>query len=371
MRINLNCPALFLSASLQLSCGAPGAPQPGVQPSSQELVQAPDSPVERRLAMMGTWLKLEVQAGSRQASLAASELAVRALEESEQRLSTWREDSELSRLNRAAAGQPFALSALLAIELQEAQELWRATNGAFDPGIGAVLQAWGLRSGGRLASPEELQQARAAGGFGSLELQGTQAIRGHAGLVIEEGGFGKGAGLDRALEALAKSATRVAFLDLGGQVALFGEQSVSLGLADPNDRERPLLRLTLDSGSLATSGNSERGILVAGEARSHLIDPRSGQPAADFGSLSVWAPDATSADALSTGLYVLGPAAALRWALEHDSIEIIVLVKDAAGPKAIATPGWQGRLESLDKALRLQILNPHSLNPHSLKSLAR
>lgn len=365
MRINLNNPALFLSALLQLACSTPGAPRLEFQVGSQEPVQASESRVERRLAMMGTQLRLEVQAGSRAESLAASELAVRALQEAEQRLSTWREDSELSRLNRAPAGQRFPLSPLLAAELQRVQELWRATDGAFDPGIGSVLQAWGLRSGGKQPSSEELREARSSAGFGFLELEPTHALRQHAGLVIEEGGFGKGAGLDRALEALAQSAAQTAFLDLGGQVALFGAQSVRLGLADPSDRERPLLGLTLDSGSLATSGNSERGLEVAGESYSHLIDPRSGSPAADFGSLTVWAPDATSADALSTGLYVMGPAAALRWALEHDSIEIIVLIKDAAGPKAIATPGWQGRLESLEAGLRLEILNPHSLESRS------
>jgi thiamine biosynthesis lipoprotein ApbE len=73
-----------------------------------------DSIVDRRLGSMGTWLSLRVTAADRATALAASERAVRAIESAEARLSTWRDDSELSRLNAAPAGRPFSLSPELA-----------------------------------------------------------------------------------------------------------------------------------------------------------------------------------------------------------------------------------------------------------------
>src|SRR5688500_9506368 len=87
--------------------------------------------IERRVALMGPSLEVRVEAVSREAALEASELAVRALEAADARLSTWRDDTELARLNRAPAGERFELSEALAAELGEARVWWRASGGAF------------------------------------------------------------------------------------------------------------------------------------------------------------------------------------------------------------------------------------------------
>jgi hypothetical protein len=136
------------------------------------------------------------------------------------------------------------------------------------------------------------------------------------------------------------------------------QASFQVAIAHPADRRRPLVALALDpaaGGSVATSGNSERGITVAGERRSHLLDSRTGEPAPDFGSLTVWAPTALRADCLSTGLYVLGPEAALAWAAEHPGVEVVVLRAARGGSggagesvEVLATPGLEGRLRVLD-----------------------
>jgi thiamine biosynthesis lipoprotein len=307
--------------------------------------------VERRLGMMGTELEVRLDAPSRAVALAASEVAVRALEASEARLSTWRDDSELARLNRAPAGTAVRLSPRLAAELRSVQHWWRETAGAFDPGIGALVAAWGLRSGGRVPSPAERETARAAGGLAALRLAADgRAARLRPGLRIEEGGWGKGAGLDAAIAALrADGRATAALLNLGGQVAVYdrtGQGPWSLPLADPRDRQRPVLALTLIAGSIATSGNSEHGFERDGVRYGHLLDPRTGEPARDFGSLTAWAPEALAADALSK-LFVLGPDAAFAWARAHAGIEIVTLEPRAGGLRARATAGWRGRLAAL------------------------
>ena len=281
---------------------------------------------------MGTTLVLEVDAPTRQEALLASEAAVRALEAVEARLSTWRDDSELARLNRAAVGESFALSAALAADLAAARAGFDATSGAFDPAVGGLVAAWGLRTGGRLPNHETIEAARVPGGFGALELDARSATRTHASLVIEEGGFGKGRGLDAALEAAATAgATRVVF-DLGGQVAVLGagtphrvevRRPRSEGTAASSGAAP--VELALTHGSLATTGNSERGLVVEGRRIGHVLDARTGRPAHDFGSLTVWAPDATRADVWSTGLYVLGPEAALARAAGDATLGVLVL----------------------------------------------
>jgi len=312
--------------------------------------------VERSLLLMGTRASIRVTAVDRQTALGASEAAIDALERAETRLSTWprpgREPGELARLNQAPAGRPVPLSPALADELGRAEACRRATGGAFDPAVGALVAAWGLRDGGRLPSAEEVDRARGASGE-ALEIRpdGT-AVRASEALRIDEGGFGKGAGLDAALAVLAKAPGVLdAEIDLGGQVAVLGAPpgpvgpsgrssgSMEVVLADPVERSRPVARLDLPTGSVATSGNSERGAVVDGRRIGHLLDPRTGRPAPDFGSLTVWAERALEADCLATGLYVLGPERALDWAEAHPGVEVAVAQSTRPAPFAVAGPG--------------------------------
>jgi thiamine biosynthesis lipoprotein len=328
--------------------------------------QEPEAEVSRRLAAMGTWLELEVRAADRPAALAASEAAVRAIEAVELRLSTWTEDSELARLNRTPPGEWRELSPELSVDLERARDLWRRTGGAFDPGLGALVEAWGLRSGGRVPAEEELAAARAAGGFGAFELEARRARRRHAGARIEEGGFGKGIGLDAAAAALVRSGARAARVDLGGQVLWLGEGGET-ALADPRERTRAVLALALPPGSLATSGNSERGFAVGGVRYSHVLDPRTGRPCADSCSTSVWAPDGTTADALSTGLHVLGPDAAFDWLRAEAGVELVVLRADGGRLSARLSAGWRGRVRVLVPELELRFED--ALAPRSLSAV--
>ena len=309
-----------------------------------------DNLVERRLSVMGTSLDIAIEAADRATALAASERAVAALEAAEARLSTWRDDTELARLNQAPVGEPVTLSEELAADLAAVQWCWQETGGAFDPSVGPLVRAWGLREGGRLPGEDELRAALTATGLDGLRLDGRTAIREEAGLVLEEGGFGKGAGLAEALAALAKvPGVQRAALDLGGQVALLssGGSTWSVPVADPQRRDREVIALTVDRGSVSTSGNSERGIMVEGRRIGHLLDPRTGRPAPDFGSLTVWTADPLAADCLSTGLYVMGPEAALAWAVEHPGVEVLALRRQGERLEALATPGLRGRLEAL------------------------
>ncbi len=303
--------------------------------------------IERHLAVMGTTVTISVEARDRRTALDASEKALEALQRTERRLSTWRKDTELSRLNEAAVNEPVRLSSEFALELSHAKRWWKATGGAFDPGIGKLSEIWGLRSGGTKPDRDLLDWAVGLPGLEALGIDGHTAVRRHPDLNIDEGGFGKGAGLDDAIRVLKDSDATAATINLGGQVALFGAgRPVRFDVADPSDRQRTALTLTIDRGALATSGNSERSLVIGERAYSHILDPHSGMPVRDFGSLTVWADDALAADCLSTGLYVLGPERALEWAAKHEGIEILVLESTGKGLVARATSGLKDRLES-------------------------
>ena len=111
--------------------------------------------------------------------------------------------------------------------------------------------------------------------------------------------------------------------------------------------------MSIDGGSVSTSGNGERGIQVRGRRLGHILDPRTGEPAPDFGSLTVWTADPLRADCLSTGLYVLGPERALRWAAAHPGVEVLVLQTQGERLRALASPGLKRRLKTLDPKIEI------------------
>jgi thiamine biosynthesis lipoprotein len=190
----------------------------------------------------------------------------------EQMLSTWRDDSELARVNRGA--QPGdELRALLAIAERYAAD----TGHAFDPHVMPLLLKYGIRKGQQVDGPN-----------------------------YEEGAFGKGYAIDRMLDVLRREGAKDAVINFGGQVGAIGAHEVSI--ADPEHRDRPILDLTI-SGSISTSSTSEKGL--------HIVDPRSGRLVPAWGSVSVISDSALEADILSTALYVMGREAGVAWARQH------------------------------------------------------
>ncbi|MEW6073059.1 MAG: FAD:protein FMN transferase [Planctomycetota bacterium] len=346
---------------LVLACAGPEAARWPLRDAAGEEVV-----LVRRLAGMGTGLEIALAGISRPAALAASERAVQALEAVEARLSTWRPDSELARLNAAPAGVPQPLSPALALDLMAARRWWEATGGAFDPSVGDLVRLWRLREGGPRPGdpPPRPPDPADRPSFADLALAGTSAIRLDPRLVLEEGGFGKGVGLDAALAALRAAGEPRALLDLGGQLAfLAGARPWRVRVADPRARDRAVVELAVaGAGSLATSGSSERGIVADGVRLSHILDPRTARPAPAFGSVTVLAASATAADCLSTGLYAMGPDGALAWwrsgAGEEARVELLLLLEIPGGLRGIATPGLRDRLRVLAGDLSLAFLDP-------------
>jgi thiamine biosynthesis lipoprotein len=242
--------------------------------------------------LMGTVCEVAVASGHE----AEVELAFAEAKRIEEMLSTWIDTSELSRLNRGENAASPELQTLLA----SATDWSRRTNGAFDPQLKALIEAWKTRDAGALPRRDAIARA----------LQSKQ---------WEEGAFGKGYALDR---MLAKLTAREAMIDFGGQVIARGELRVSI--ADPANRERPVLAFTMRDASLSTSSGSEKTFEVDGRRFSHILDPRTGEALPPRGSVSVLADDALTADILSTALYVMGEDEGLRWAGANDVAAIFI-----------------------------------------------
>lgn len=233
---------------------------------------------ERARFLMGTVCEIATSGSPGQIESAFAEA-----QRIESFLSTWIADSELSRVNRGETQPSPELRALL----DDATAWSKKTNRAFDP-------RW----------------------------RGT----------FDEGGFGKGYAIDRMLALLPEQS----IINFGGQIAVRGTTRVTI--ADPSDRKKPVLELTLANASLSTSSNSEQ---------MHLVDPRTGEHLPKRGSASVIASDALTADILSTALFVMGPDDGLQWA-EANGIAAIFI-----------TSAKQIRLSTRARAHRVRLIDGH------------
>ena len=222
-------------------------------------------------------------------------------------ISTWRNDSELARVNAGApAGEE--LASLLRIA-----EEWRAkSGGAFNPHVRGLIEVWKTREEGAVPSAAAIAKA--------LTHQ-----------EIEEGAFGKGYALDRMLDKVQGDT----ILNFGGQLLVRGSYEVTI--ADPEHRDKPLYKLTLTNGSLSTSSGSEKTFVVNGRVFTHIFDPRTGEALPPRGSVSVIAGSALLADIQSTALYVMGADDGLRWA-DANGVAALFITRDGHAHPSRAFP---------------------------------
>jgi thiamine biosynthesis lipoprotein len=285
------------------------------------------------------------------------ELAVAALDRVEQledQMTVYRESSEVSRLNRAAAARAVPVEPRLFELLELAVRIHTRTGGAYDITSGPLSKAWGFfRRAGRVPSDDDLAAAVRLVASEKLQLDAqTRTVRFPlAGMEINLGSIGKGYALDRVAEQLESSGLSEFMLHGGrssvlarGSRSLVGEEGWWVGVCDPLRPTRRLGELRLKNRALATSGSGTQFFYHEGRRYGHILDPRTGRPAEGILSTTVVARTAAEADALSTAFYVLGSAAALdycqRHSPEHGGLAAILISPgDRSGSVEIATFG--------------------------------
>lgn len=307
-----------------------GAGQPLGSPGTE-------TSVSRIAFLMGTRLDLRIQGpGTRARLLAVSEAVLAEIRRFEALLSTWDAATPLSQANRAAVGEPFPLSPELRALLGTVLQWSSATGGAFEPRVGALVQAWDLRGEGRAPDSAALAHAVAVSGAAGMTLTSEGTVRHDEEAWLDAGGFGKGAALAAARRMLIDQEVERAHLNFGGQLLLVGappEQPMGwpVSVAHPGRRGEPFATLRVRDASVATSGASERTVEVDGRAVGHVLDPRTGGPVPAWGSVTVVAEDPLAADILSTALFVLGPKEGMSLAGSLGEIGVLFLMPTADG----------------------------------------
>lgn len=316
------------------------------------------APVTRQWLCMGTVAVVSTPRGQEAHLPRVHAIVSETFAEIEQNLSIFRPDSTLSVINTAAgSGTSVPLGVHAAATLALAYDAAAAGHGAFDPTIGPLMTLWGFRGTPRTQPPDEAEvtAARARVDWQAIRLDTSSNGNGmpvasleRTDMALDLGGIAKGYAVDCAFDRLRAAGESDFLINLGGNIRGHGRPGPAragwrIGVRDPFHHDGMLGTVTLADGEgVATSGNYERFVELAGIRYAHIIDPRSGHPVRGMAGVTVIAPTAVQADVLSTTLFVLGTEEGSRL-LEHSSGCHALWVTDETPPRLLPSPGFATR----------------------------
>lgn len=301
---------------------------------------------------MGTRWSASVDADATVDLQALGQDLAAAVEQVDAQMSPWKPHSDLVRLNRAPVGEWVDLPAELLEVLDCALDVQRLSAGAFDPCVGALVDAWGF---GAVRDAPDAQAIRAARQSAALAASCTRLeldrpagrARKHANMQVDLCGIAKGYAVDRMAHVLQQHGVQHALAALDGELRAVGGQASGVPWAVALERPEAGCRavhgvIELQELALATSGDYRRYLEVGGARLTHTMDARRCAPVNNaVASVTVLARTCMHADAWATALLVAGPGEGLAMA-QRMGMDVLFLLRRAEGLTEVGL-GWFGR----------------------------
>ncbi len=304
--------------------------------------------ISRRAMACQFEVRLESEAGAD--SVDAAIRALDKIEAVEDRLTIYREKSDLIEINKIASKGTASIPNDLVELFELAGQLWSESSGAFDVTSGPLSRLWGFdRRDPVLPDQVDIESYLASVGWKQVEFDPAKKTIEflNSAIEINFNSLGKGYALDKACEVLTESEIN-SFLIQGGRSSLIarGKNPLSnsegwpIGIRNPYDPKELLTQINLKDESLSSSGNATQGFWHNERRLGHLIDPRTGWPtegvlmatAIVSGSSPL---SAAKADALSTAFYIMGQEATKSYCQSHPEVRAIFLTEDRSHPGSV------------------------------------
>ena len=271
-------------------------------------------------------------------------------------MSTWREDSEISRFNRAEPGEWIPVSEGFAEVFDMARAVSTASGGAYDVTVGPLVNLWGFGPdmGDEIPPAEAIAEAKSRVGQARLDFDPTRpALRKPGPISLDFSSIAKGYGVDRIAAYLESEGIRRYLVEIGGEIRVAGMSprgdAWHIAIERPAPGQRAVQQaVTLTDASIATSGDYRNYFEVDGVRYSHTIDPRTGAPVRhDLVSVTVVHPSTAMADAWATALSVMGPQEALQTALNQD-LAVYLISRDGDEFRPESTPAMAPLIRDIE-----------------------
>jgi len=251
-------------------------------------------------------------------------------------LTTFNESSQTFQINENAGISPVEVDQEVFDLIARAQKISRLTQGAFDLSYGSLdKRFWNFdQQMTELPSPEKLAESVRLIDYQAIELdtQNRTVFLRNKGMRIGFGGIGKGYAADQAKKRLKQLGFQNGVVNASGDMSAWGmnEQGMpwKVAIVDPDNPSQTIADFDLTNAAVATSGNYEKFVLIGGKKYSHTINPKSGYPIQGIKSVSVFAPMAELADALTTPIAVMGVEVGLDLVNQLNGIFCVIIDDD-------------------------------------------
>ena len=286
----------------------------------------------REEAIMGTRCAVELWADSREAGEAGIAAVFADMRRIDALMSTYKPDSEISRVNAEAGKGPVQVSQELFSLLQTAQQYSALSSGAFDITYASVGYLYDYRAH---VHPDDNTIAATLPSVDYRQLRLDPAARtvgfGKPGMRIDLGGIAKGYAVDRGIEILKARGLAHAMVNAGGDTRVSGDRFGKpwvIGIRHPDRKDEVVLRIPLVDAAFSTSGDYERFFDEGGVRYHHILDPKTGRSPHEVRSVTVIASNATRTDGLTKTVFILGPKAGLDFINGQPDADAIVISAD-------------------------------------------
>ncbi|MBU1862427.1 MAG: FAD:protein FMN transferase [Candidatus Omnitrophica bacterium] len=308
-------------------------------------------PLERRAdIIMGTVCEITLIDKDKGRRHEAFESAFRILRGIENSMSVFDEGSELNRINTSAFHKPVYVSSDLMFVVEKSIFFSTLTKGTFDITVFPLTELWNAaRQRETIPTPDAIKKCMETIGYENIVVsenaRGRQFVRfKKVGTKIDVGGIAKGYACDLVVASLKGRGITRALVNIGGTIFAFGKPlgktQWSIGVRDPRSEEKMIKTIFLNEQAISTSGDYEQFFVHEGKRYSHILDPRSGHPADQVISVSVIAPSAMVADALSTSFFVLGIEQGMILATKLQKVETLFIYEKDAIQEITHTEGF-------------------------------
>lgn len=327
----------------------------GVAQAPAVAQSSPDRKISYAHKSMGTVIRLTLWTDDQRNAAAARRAVFAEFDRVDKLMSSWREGSDVTKLNAAAGTNKWiAVDPEVFDVISRAQEMARASGGAFDITVGSYRGLWKFDQDrdGSIPSPAAVKARRRLVNYRDVQLdRRRKAVRlRKRGQRITLGGVAKGYAVDRAIALLHQMNFVDFIIQAGGDLYAGGKKGAkfwTVGIRDPRGaREQSFAITQIRNKTFSTSGDYERSVIKDGVRYHHILDPRTGRPADKSRSVTVMADSAMTADMWSTALFVIGARKGIGLVDRNSEIEAVFIdgkneVKSSKGlelAKRPATP---------------------------------
>lgn len=290
----------------------------------------------KTLPLMGNKFELTVISDDETWALDRIDAGIAEIGRIERLLTTFSDDSETSLINRNAGLVPVEVSSETFELIERSVRISRLTQGAFDITYGSIdKRLWNFDVGmTELPDMETAKRMVRLINYKNIILDGKRrtVFLKEKGMRIGFGGIGKGYAAEQAKKIMQAMGVKNGIVNASGDLAVWGHQPDgspwTIGIVDPNMRDRVFSYMKLTDMAIATSGNYEKYATVGGKRYSHTINPRTGLPVTGIKSVTILCPNAEFADAIATPVMIMGTRAGLDLIDQLKDVEAIVIDDD-------------------------------------------